>query len=103
MDRRAAELLADEGYALVLTDLNDPAETEAAVRMRGSDALSSTGDISSETDVAELATRVRDRFGRVDVLVNNAGISCIAPAEDTSVEQWQRVLEVNLVGDELCG
>lgn len=39
-----------------------------------------------------------ERFGRVDVLVNNAGISFIAPAEDTAAEQWRRVLEVNLTG-----
>jgi NAD(P)-dependent dehydrogenase (short-subunit alcohol dehydrogenase family) len=42
--------------------------------------------------------QVGKRFGRVDVLVNNAGISLIAPAEDTAAEQWRRVLEVNLTG-----
>jgi len=98
MGRCTAEFLADEGYALVLADLNDPAETEAAVRERGSDALSVTGDVSSEVDVAELAARIRERFGRVDVLVNNAGISYLAPAEDTRTEDWRRVLDVNLTG-----
>jgi NAD(P)-dependent dehydrogenase (short-subunit alcohol dehydrogenase family) len=98
MGRRAAEFLADEGYALVLADLNDPVQTAASVRRRGSDALAITGDVSSEGDVAELAGRVRERFERVDVLVNNAGISCIAPAEDTKTEEWRRVLDVNLTG-----
>jgi NAD(P)-dependent dehydrogenase (short-subunit alcohol dehydrogenase family) len=41
---------------------------------------------------------VRDRFARADVLVNNAGISSISPAEDTTLEQWRRVLDVNLTG-----
>jgi NAD(P)-dependent dehydrogenase (short-subunit alcohol dehydrogenase family) len=98
MGRRTAEFLADQGYALVLADLNDPVQTAASVRQRGSDALSVTGDVSSEADVAELAASARERFERVDVLVNNAGISLIAPAEDTSTEEWRRVLDVNLTG-----
>jgi NAD(P)-dependent dehydrogenase (short-subunit alcohol dehydrogenase family) len=98
MGRRTAEFLADQGYALVLADLNDPVQTAASVRQRGSDALSVTGDVSSEADVAELAASARERFDHVDVLVNNAGISLIAPAEDTSTEEWRRVLDVNLTG-----
>ena len=96
--RRVAEVLTDEGYALALTDLRQAAETAAAVRERGGDALDVPGDVSVEADVAALTEQVRERFGRVDVLVNNAGISFIAPAEDTAAEQWRRVLEVNLTG-----
>ena len=98
MGRRAAEFLAGEGYALVLVDLNDPVQTAASVRQRGSDALSITGDVSSEADVGKLAARAREHFEHIDVLVNNAGISCIAPAEDTKTEEWRRVLDVNLTG-----
>jgi NAD(P)-dependent dehydrogenase (short-subunit alcohol dehydrogenase family) len=54
--------------------------------------------VSADAEVTAAAERVRKWFGRVDVLVNNAGISCIAPAEDTAPEQWRRVLEVNLTG-----
>jgi len=56
------------------------------------------------TDVADFAACARlvdasvARFGGIDVLVNNAGISFIAPAEETTVEQWRRVLDVNLTG-----
>jgi NAD(P)-dependent dehydrogenase (short-subunit alcohol dehydrogenase family) len=56
------------------------------------------GDVSSEHYVAELTDRVLGEFGRVDVLVNNAGVSLLAPAEQTTAEQWRRVLEVNLTG-----
>jgi NAD(P)-dependent dehydrogenase (short-subunit alcohol dehydrogenase family) len=96
--RRVAEVLADGGYALALTDLHDSTETLAAVGERGREALDVPGDVSVEADVAAFAEQVRERFGRVDVLVNNAGISFIAPAEDTAPEDWRRVLEVNLTG-----
>ena len=46
----------------------------------------------------ELAERVREDCGAVDVLVNNAGVSLIAPAEETTVAQWQRVMNINLLG-----
>jgi NAD(P)-dependent dehydrogenase (short-subunit alcohol dehydrogenase family) len=96
--RRVAETLAAEGYTLALTDLQQPAETLAAVRGRGVEALGATGDVADELEVAALAEQVGERFGRVDVLVNNAGISMLAPAEDTTPAQWRRVLEVNLTG-----
>jgi NAD(P)-dependent dehydrogenase (short-subunit alcohol dehydrogenase family) len=96
--RRVAEVLAGEGYALVLADLKEPVETLAAVRDGGSEAHAVAGDVASEGYVAHLAEQVRERFGRVDVLVNNAGVSLLTPAEETTVEQWRRVLEVNLTG-----
>ncbi|MGY5124205.1 SDR family NAD(P)-dependent oxidoreductase [Streptomyces nigrescens] len=96
--REVAEVLAGEGYALVLADLKEPVDTLAAVRDAGAEAVAVVGDIASETYVAHLAEQVQERFGRVDVLVNNAGVSLLAPAEDTTVEQWRRVLEVNLTG-----
>jgi NAD(P)-dependent dehydrogenase (short-subunit alcohol dehydrogenase family) len=96
--RRVAEVLAAEGYTLVLTDLHEPAEALAAVRAHGVEALGVAGDVADEADVAALAERVRERLGRVDALVNNARISLLVPAEDTTPAQWRRVLEVNLTG-----
>ena len=96
--RSVAESLAAEGYALALIDLREPAETLASLRKREADAFGIACDVSADAEVTAAAERVRERFGRVDVLVNNAGISCIAPAEDTAPEQWRRVLEVNLTG-----
>jgi NAD(P)-dependent dehydrogenase (short-subunit alcohol dehydrogenase family) len=96
--RRAAEVLADIGYDLALTDLLGAGDTAAAVRERGREALDTPGDVSEDADVAAFAEHVRDQFGRVDVLVNNAGISLIAPAEQITTEQWRRVLDVNLTG-----
>ncbi|MBS2964866.1 SDR family oxidoreductase [Actinocrinis puniceicyclus] len=96
--RRVAEVLAGRGYALALADLREPAETLGAVRERGARAFSLTGDVSSEQYAAALTDRVLTEYGRVDTLVNNAGISLLAPAEHTTAEQWRRVLEVNLTG-----
>jgi len=95
--RQVAEALAAQGYALVLADLREPAETLAAV-LGGAGAVTAVGDVSAEADVAALTALVQEHFGRVDVLVNNAGVSLLTPAEETSTEQWRRVLEVNLTG-----
>jgi NAD(P)-dependent dehydrogenase (short-subunit alcohol dehydrogenase family) len=96
--RRLAEVLAAEGYALALLDVASPDETLAAVRGAGAEAEGVVADVSSEDDVEAAAAEVLDRFGAVDVLVNNAGVTLIAAAEDTALEQWRRVLDVNLTG-----
>jgi NAD(P)-dependent dehydrogenase (short-subunit alcohol dehydrogenase family) len=54
--------------------------------------------VAAEGDVLGLVTGFRRRFERIDVLVNNAGISMIGPAEKTSAEAWRRVIDVNLTG-----
>jgi len=96
--RSVAEAFAADGYDLALLDLREPVETLVPLRARGAEALAISCDVSADDAVATAADRVRERFGRVDVLVNNAGVSLIAPAEETTPEQWRRVLEVNLTG-----
>jgi NAD(P)-dependent dehydrogenase (short-subunit alcohol dehydrogenase family) len=88
--RSTAEALGAEGYRLVLFD-RQPVEGFP-------DALTVVGDVTSEADVAGCAAAASDRYGRVDVVVNNAGIACIAPAEDLDLATWRRVLDVNLTG-----
>jgi NAD(P)-dependent dehydrogenase (short-subunit alcohol dehydrogenase family) len=92
--RQTAELLAREGYGLALIDLRDPAAAFPTGLPPGS--LSFTADITSETAIEEFASEVHRRWDPVDVLVNNAGISFIAPAETVSATDFRRVLEVNL-------
>jgi NAD(P)-dependent dehydrogenase (short-subunit alcohol dehydrogenase family) len=92
--RRVAEALAAEGYRLVLADLREPDDTLDAVRGLGADAVAVTGDVSSEADVAALA----DTAGAADVLVNNAGVSLLRPAEETTPADWRRVIDINLTG-----
>jgi NAD(P)-dependent dehydrogenase (short-subunit alcohol dehydrogenase family) len=96
--RRTAEILALEGFDLVLNDLKPPTATLQSVRGHGTQAMEALGDVSSESDVNRMLEHTLGRFGRVDVLVNNAGISFIKPAEEITLTEWQRVLEVNLTG-----
>jgi NAD(P)-dependent dehydrogenase (short-subunit alcohol dehydrogenase family) len=95
--RRTAEVLAQNGYALILNDLFTPTEALRSVRERGAEAFEHVGDISDEVVASGLAEAARRRWGRADVLVNNAGVSCIAPAEQLSAADYRRVLEINLV------
>jgi NAD(P)-dependent dehydrogenase (short-subunit alcohol dehydrogenase family) len=96
--RRVAETLAERGFDLVLTDVQASGATAAAVRERGREALDVPGDVSDEGQVETLAAAVAAHFGRVEVLVNNAGVSSIGPAEELGTAEWRRVLDVNLTG-----
>jgi NAD(P)-dependent dehydrogenase (short-subunit alcohol dehydrogenase family) len=96
--RRVAEVLALAGYSLALADLTEPTATLGAVTDLGAEAITVVGDVSAQEYVDELVHRVSAVFGRVDALVNNAGVSLLRPAEETTPEQWRRVLEVNLTG-----
>lgn len=95
--RRTAELFADLDYRVALIDLREPAETIKAIDPKGGDVFGYSADITDEAAVALFAREVSDRYGRVDVLVNSAGISLISPAEETSFADYRRVIEVNLV------
>ncbi len=98
LGRVIAVTLAAEGYDLALVDVADVAVTAAEAGGRGARAWAARLDVSSEADVTAFAVEVRERFGRVDALVNNAGISLLVPAEKTPTESWQRVIDVNLTG-----
>ncbi len=95
--RTTAELLAERGFAIAVIDLREPADTVNAIEARGGHAIGFAGDVTSEEVVERFADAVFERFGPVDVLVNNAGISHIRAAEDTTAADYRRVLDVNLV------
>jgi NAD(P)-dependent dehydrogenase (short-subunit alcohol dehydrogenase family) len=93
-----AQLFATQGYHVVMTDVQPIDGPAACIEAGGGRVEALVGDVSSEAFVNSLAAHVADNHGAADVLVNNAGISLIQPAEDTTVEQWQRVMNVNLLG-----
>lgn len=76
--------------------------TAEEVRASGGEALVGPADVTDEAQVASMAERVLGEFGRVDVLVNNAGIARRGTVETMSLEDWNRVLAVNLTGPFLC-
>jgi NAD(P)-dependent dehydrogenase (short-subunit alcohol dehydrogenase family) len=90
-----ARLFAEAGYRVVLTDVQPLDAVLASFADAEISGLS--GDVSSEAFIAELAAHV-GALGGADVLVNNAGISMIVPAEETTLEQWQRMMAINLDG-----
>jgi NAD(P)-dependent dehydrogenase (short-subunit alcohol dehydrogenase family) len=64
----------------------------------GIEASASTCDVGNEEDVERLMENLAERYGRIDVLVNNAGVSWGTPLEDMSLDRWRYVIDVNLTG-----
>jgi NAD(P)-dependent dehydrogenase (short-subunit alcohol dehydrogenase family) len=95
--RRTAELLAEQGYRIAIIDQQQPIATVTAIESAGGTVFAFAGNVTEDSTVATFAEDVLTRYGRADVLVNNAGISHIAPAETTTPADYRRVLEVNLV------
>src|SRR3981081_1865400 len=95
--RRTAEAVAGGGLAVGVMGVHERGGALAGVRGLGVDAIEVTGDICDEVVGARAVEAVRQRWGRADVLVNNAGISFISPAEAVNAAAFRRVLEVNLV------
>lgn len=96
--RRTSELLAERGYRVAVIDLREATATVEGIRRRGGEAMAIAGDVTDEGAVERFAEQVIEIWSRADVLVNNAGISLIRAAEETSAADYRRMLEVNLVG-----
>jgi NAD(P)-dependent dehydrogenase (short-subunit alcohol dehydrogenase family) len=98
LGRETAILLAESGFRVALLDLQSPDAVVASLRDRGLQAVGFAGDVSDEAFVERTAADVAAALGPADVLVNNAGISQIVPAENLTAAQWRRVMDVNLLG-----
>ncbi len=96
--------LADAGARLVLAARRRDRIVELAemLRARGCQALPVACDVAEEASVDALVAETRQTFGRLDVLVNNAGINEVVPAESESAASFEQVLRVNLTGAFLC-
>jgi NAD(P)-dependent dehydrogenase (short-subunit alcohol dehydrogenase family) len=81
---------------VILLDIQSVERQVQQLRDSGAEAHGICGDVSEEAFVLELAQTIGREYGAVDGLVNNAGVSLIVPAEETSAAQWQRVMAINL-------
>ncbi|MBW2497661.1 MAG: SDR family oxidoreductase [Deltaproteobacteria bacterium] len=100
--RAYGEGFARHGASVVIVDIDDEGAlaTAAEIEKAGSPALGLRADVASEDDAREAIARIEERFGRIDVLVNNAGLH-LGPYNQTSelpLEDWRRLLDVNVLG-----
>ena len=95
-----AHLFAQEGAKVVIGDVleDEGRQTEAAVNEAGGECVFVRLDVTSEADWAAAVGEAVSRFGKLDVLVNNAGISSTGGIEDLTVEDWDRTLDINTKG-----
>jgi len=100
--------LAGEGAKVVAADINfEGAQTVAKeIEQQGMEALALRTDVADENSTLEMARQTAERFGRIDILINNAALfTALGPAKpwDTiDVEEWDRVMAINLRGPFLC-
>src|SRR3954449_8259001 len=95
----ASSFAVDGAYVVLAA--RDPVVQETAAQLADG-ALGVVADVTSEDDVRALFERAREAFGRVDVLVNNAGIITISRLVELTLADWERVLRVNTTGTFLC-
>jgi len=102
--RAIATTFAREGARVVVADLDEEAgrETVAAIQAGGGEACFAHTDVSQVKDTQRLVETALSAYGRLDVLVNNAGVYTRGDVVSTSVETWNRLLSINLTGVFLC-
>jgi 3-oxoacyl-[acyl-carrier protein] reductase len=104
MGRTIAENLAEAGAHVVLNgrDADRVAAAERALRGRGADVAVCVGDVQRSETARALADTALARWGRIDLLVNNAGINAIKPSLELTDDEWRAVLDTDLSGPFYC-
>lgn len=97
--------LADEGANVVVNYVTHPETADgvvAQIERNGGTAIAIKADVSNEAEVQAMFKQMCDKYGTIDILINNAGIQKDSPFETMSLADWQLVLNVNLTGQFLC-
>ncbi|MGI6517428.1 MAG: 3-oxoacyl-ACP reductase FabG [Bacillota bacterium] len=104
LGKEAAFLFAEEGAKVVVGDINyeSAEEVAAAIGEKGGEAMAVKLDVTDPASIQTMVDRVLERFGSIDVLVNNAGITADAQLVKMNQDQWDRVIAVNLKGVYNC-
>jgi 3-oxoacyl-[acyl-carrier protein] reductase len=100
LGKEAAFLFAEEGAKVVVGDINyeSAEEVAAAIGEKGGEAMAVKLDVTDSASIQAMVDAVMERFGSIDVLVNNAGITADAQLVKMNEDQWDRVIAVNLKG-----
>lgn len=104
LGRAMALRFSSEGARVVIADINaDGArETVAQIAAAGGESLAIEADVTAPASVQRMIDQTLERFGRIDILVNNAGTGLNKPFLETTLEEWERLIRVNLTGVFLC-
>lgn len=100
-----ARKFSEEGSKVAIIDVDAQGGERAARKLRsevGADVFFIAADVSHELDVKRFFEKALREFGRIDVLVNNAGIHMAKPTINVELQEWNRIIEVNLTGVFLC-
>src|SRR5689334_21238118 len=95
-----ARRLADEGCKVVVADLVGENAEKVAASLP--DAIGCAVDVTNEVQVADMVAKTVERYGRLDIMVPNAGILIAEAIEDADVNKWRKVIDVNLIGVMIC-
>ena len=100
MGAAEAKLFSREGAKVVIADVLEDAgrQTEAEINETGGDAIFVRLDVTSADDWDAAVARAVEQFGKLDVIVNNAGVASRVSIEETTVEEWDRVMDINAKG-----
>lgn len=100
LGRALAQRFASDGYRVAVADIDDDRaqETVDLISMSGRVAEAFHLDVRKESDFADLAAHLEKNWGGIDVLINNAGVSSAGRLDETSTEDWQWMLDINLMG-----
>lgn len=99
---KSATEFAKEGATVIINYLNDEKSALEVLESCNNQGSIFKADVSKEEDVGKLFSFIEDKYGKLDVLVNNAGIVKVCPIKDLSLEQWNKTHEVNLTSIFLC-
>lgn len=97
--------MAEVGANVVIANRTPESGQEAAAEIAeqtGSETVAITADVTDEAEVQTLVRETVDRFGSLDVLVNNAGVAIHEPAEEKPLENWKKTLDINTTGAFVC-
>ncbi len=104
LGKATALIFAKEGAKVVVADINESSakKTVEEIEAKGGEAISFQVDVTNESQVKQMAQTAKDKFGKLDILYNNAGMQNIGTVADVSEEDWDKVFDVNVKSVLFC-